>query len=165
VVWCVRKRRKKELVEKTKYKKKDKSHKKSVHSSAKTGGNWTVILKKLSQLIGACFWCDSSSKSLCLNFQKQIQNTQLSINILSHAIWTWNFPVVLFWFFKSILVSFFRFLLCANFCWVPIFYFACPISFWTLSSCVILLNPIAVVLFLKFNCFLLSFLDLYIVGG
>jgi len=45
-------------------KKKYKSHKKSVHSGAKIGGNWTVILKNLSQLIGACFWCDSSAKSL-----------------------------------------------------------------------------------------------------
>jgi len=60
------------------------------------------------------------------------------------------FPVVLLWFFKSILVPFFRFLLCANLCCVPIFYFACPISFWTLSSCVISLNPIVVVL----SCFL-----------
>jgi len=45
-------------------KKEDKSHKKSVHSGAKTDSNWTVILKNLSQLIGACFWCDFSAKSL-----------------------------------------------------------------------------------------------------
>ena len=68
-----------------------------------------------------------------------------------------NFPVVLFWFFKSVLVSFFRFLLCVILCWVPIFLFVCPILFWTLSSCVISLNPIVVVLFLKFNWFLAFF--------
>jgi len=45
-------------------KRKDKSHKKSVHSGAKIDGNWTMILKLLSQLIGACFWCDSSARSL-----------------------------------------------------------------------------------------------------
>ena len=37
--------------------------KKNVHSGAKIDGIWTVILKNLSQLFGACFWCDSSAKS------------------------------------------------------------------------------------------------------
>ena len=128
---------------------------------------WKIIT------INWCMWLEWNQRQkfvktmncLCLNFQKQIQNSQLSVNHWSHVFWTTIFSVVLFWFFKSILVPFFRFLLCVNLCWVPIFYFACPISFWTLSSCAISLNPIVVVLFLKFNCFLLSFLDLYIVGG
>jgi len=34
-----------------------------VHPDAKIYGSWTVILKHLSQLFGACFWCDSSAKS------------------------------------------------------------------------------------------------------
>jgi len=38
--------------------------KKKVHPGAKIYGSWTVILKHLSQLFGACFWCDSSAKSL-----------------------------------------------------------------------------------------------------
>jgi len=44
--------------------KKDKLHKKSVHSGATTGGNWTLILEKLSQLIGACAWSETNAKSL-----------------------------------------------------------------------------------------------------
>jgi len=35
-----------------------------MHSGAKIDGSWTGILKNLSQLIGTCFWCDSSAKSL-----------------------------------------------------------------------------------------------------
>jgi len=38
--------------------------KKSVHSGAKIDGSWTRNLKILSQLFGACFWCNSSAKSL-----------------------------------------------------------------------------------------------------
>ena len=37
--------------------------KKSVHPGAKIYGSWTIILKDLSQLFGAWFWCDSSAKS------------------------------------------------------------------------------------------------------
>jgi len=35
-----------------------------VHSGAKIDGSWTRNLKNLAQLIGACFWCDSSAKRL-----------------------------------------------------------------------------------------------------
>jgi len=37
--------------------------KKSVHPGAKIYCSWTIILKDLSQLIDAFFWCDSSAKN------------------------------------------------------------------------------------------------------
>jgi len=47
------KQEKKESDQKTKQRKNDKSNKKSVHHGAKRNGNWTRILKNLSQLFGA----------------------------------------------------------------------------------------------------------------
>jgi len=61
------KEEKKNQLKKQNRKKKDKSHKKSVHSGATAGGNWTLILEKLSQLIGACAWSKTNAKSLLRN--------------------------------------------------------------------------------------------------
>jgi len=38
-----------------------------VHSGATIGGNWTLILEILSQLIGACAWIETNAKSLLRN--------------------------------------------------------------------------------------------------
>ena len=46
----------------SKYKKNDKSNTNSVQSSANKNGEVAIDLKKLSQLTGAFFWCDSSAK-------------------------------------------------------------------------------------------------------
>ena len=52
--WLLENQEKKESDQKAKHKKKnDKSNKKSVHPGAKRNGNWTRILKTLSQLFGA----------------------------------------------------------------------------------------------------------------
>jgi len=38
-----------------------------VHYGVTIGGNWTLILEKLSQLIGACAWSETNAKSLLRN--------------------------------------------------------------------------------------------------
>jgi len=38
-----------------------------VHFGATTGGNWTLILETLSQLIGASDWSETNAKSLLRN--------------------------------------------------------------------------------------------------
>ena len=59
---------KKNQLKKTNRKEKDKSHKKSVHSGTTTGGNWTLILEKLSRLIGAWDWSETNAKCFLRNW-------------------------------------------------------------------------------------------------
>jgi len=60
----LKKEEKKNQLKRQNRKKKINHPKKVCILALKTGGNWTLILKNLSQLIGTCFWCDSSAKSL-----------------------------------------------------------------------------------------------------